>query len=126
MATNRVAAATVLAAAVSSSAVSLVAKLAPGAVNPTSTPVLVRADCALIGASSVTAVTVGIYRGQAAGGTALYSQTFTVAGAVTVPASVAFRDTAYDGTGYSVGMEATGAAATADCTLEAQPLTGSF
>lgn len=122
MATNRVAVASVAAAAVATGG-STVATITPGPVNP-GNPVLVRADCRLIGATSVTGVTVAIAR--VSGGAALYSRTYTCTGAVNVAASPAFYDTAYDGSGYNLNMTAVGAACTADATLEAQVVNSGF
>jgi hypothetical protein len=128
VATKRVAPATVIAAAVPTSADTAVVSTNPGAMNPAGQNVLVRADCVLYGATNVTGVTITIHRGQTVAGATVYatSAPITVAGAVTVEASVAFRDSAYDGTGYTLSMQAAGAAATADVTLESQVLDRSY
>ena len=105
----------------------VIAAVAPGILNPPTIPVLVVADCVLIGASSVTAITMEIRRGAAATGTLLATAAETVSGAVTRTGTVSFIDTAYDGKGYCLTMAATGAAGTCGPgALTAQPLDVSF
>lgn len=118
-----VAAASAQAAAVATSE-TLIISVNPGAIpawvsGNASYGLRVRADIALVGATSVTSVTVKLHRSQALGGAALYTRSFNVAGAVNVGASAAVVDTAYDGTGYNIGLTAVGAACTADVMLEA-------
>jgi len=82
------------------------------AVNPLTLPVLIRGDVPLIGAASVTSVTLRIRRGNGTGGTVLATGAFTVTGAQTVPGNLSVIDSAYDNTGYSFTVQAAGAAAT--------------
>jgi len=82
------------------------------AVNPLTLPVVVRGDVPLVGAASVTAVTLRIRRGNGTAGAVLATGAFTVTGAQTVPGNLSVIDTAYDNTGYSLTVQATGAAAT--------------
>lgn len=92
------------------------------AVNPPTIPIVVRGDVPLIGAASVTVVTLRIRRGNGVAGAVLATGAFNVAGAVTVPGNLSIVDSAYDGTGYSLTVQATGAAATCGPGhLEAQP-----
>ena len=94
----------------------------PPMTNPASIPVVVRGDVPLVGAASVTAVTLRIRRGNGTAGTLLATGAFTVTGAQTVPGNLSFIDTAYDGTGYSFTVQATGATATCGPGhLETQP-----
>lgn len=94
----------------------------PPQTNPGNIPVVVRGDVPLIGAASVTLVTLRIRRGNGVAGSLLATGAFTVTGAQTVPGNLSFVDTAYDGTGYSLTIQATGAAATCGPGhLEAQP-----
>lgn len=94
----------------------------PPAVNPAGIPIVVRGDVPLIGATSVTAVTLRIRRGNGVGGALLGTGAFTINGAVTVPGNLSVIDAAYDGAGYSLTVQATGAAATCGPGhLEAQP-----
>ena len=126
MPTNRVSAG-IAASTVASLAEVIVATLNPGAVNPTTTPVLVRADLALIGASSVTSITMRIRRSQVIGGAAVATVAATVTGAVTIPGTIAFEDAAYDGAGYNLTVQAAGAAGTCGPgVFEAQPQAGAF
>jgi hypothetical protein len=81
-------------------------------INPATLPVLVRGDVPLVGATSVTAVTLRIRRGNGITGTVLAAGAFTVTGAQTVPGNLSVIDTAYDETGYSLTIQATGATAT--------------
>jgi hypothetical protein len=81
-------------------------------INPPTLPVVIRGDVPLIGAASVTAVTLRIRRGTGTGGTVLATGAFTVTGAQTVPGNLSVIDSAYDGTGYALTVQATGAAAT--------------
>lgn len=100
----------------------LLAFVQPPANNPAAIPMVVRGDVPLIGGASVTSVTLRIRRGNGAAGTLLASGAFTVAGSVTIPGNLSFIDSAYDGTGYSLTVQAAGAAATCGPGhLEAQP-----
>lgn len=100
----------------------LLAFTQPPMLNPASIPMIVRGDIPMIGAASVTAVTLRIRRGNGVAGATLATGAFTVTGATTVPGNLSFVDTAYDGTGYSLTIQATGAAATCGPGhLEAQP-----
>jgi len=81
-------------------------------VNPLTLPVLVRGDMPLVGAASVTAITLRIRRGNGITGATLATGAFTVTGAQTVPGNLSVIDTAYDNTGYSLTIQATGAAGT--------------
>lgn len=90
--------------------------------NPNSIPIVIRGDVPLIGAASVTAVTLRIRRGNGITGTLLATGAFSVAGATTVPGNLSFIDTAADGAGYSFTVQATGATATCGPGhLETQP-----
>lgn len=94
----------------------------PPQTNPATIPVVVRGDVPLVGAASVTAVTLRIRRGNGIGGALLATGAFTVTGAQTVPGNLSVIDSAYDGTGYSFTVQATGAAATCGPGhLETQP-----
>lgn len=81
-------------------------------INPATLPVLVRGDVPLVGATSVTAVTLRIRRGNGITGTVIATGAFTVTGAQTVPGNLSVIDTAYDETGYSLTIQAAGATAT--------------
>ena len=126
VATQRVASVSVVAAAAPAAADTALCSVKPGILMPHATAVLVRADLALIGATSVTGFTVTIHRGQTVAGATVYAQTYAVTGAKTVSATVSCNDASYDGTGYTLSIQAVGADGTADATLEAQPLGGSF
>lgn len=127
MPSNRVSAGIAASTAVPTTPETIIGNLVPGAVNPTTIPVLVRADLALIGASSVTAVTLKIRRGNAITGALLATVAATVTAAVTIPATIAIVDTTPDGNGYCLTAQATGAAATCGPgALEAQPQAGTF
>lgn len=90
--------------------------------NPPATPVVIRGDVPLIGAASVTLVTLRIRRGNGTGGALLATGAFTVTGAQTVPGNLSFVDTAADGTGYTLTVQSAGAAATCGPGhLETQP-----
>src|SRR5215831_16593871 len=75
------------------------------AVNPLTLPVLIRGDVPLIGAASVTSVTLRIRRGNGTGGAVLATGAFTVTGAQTVPGNLSVIDSAYDNTGYSFTVQ---------------------
>jgi hypothetical protein len=81
-------------------------------INPLTLPVLVRGDMPLVGAASVTAITLRIRRGNGITGAILATGAFTVTGAQTVPGNLSVIDVAYDNTGYSLTIQATGAAGT--------------
>jgi len=81
-------------------------------INPLTLPVLIRGDAPLVGAASVTSVTLRIRRGNGITGTVLASGAFTVTGAQTVPGNLSVIDTAADGAGYSLTVQAAGAAGT--------------
>jgi hypothetical protein len=87
------------------------AAIAPGPVNP-AIPVLVSATLPLIGAASVTAITMRLRRGTTVAGALLATAVFTVTGAQTVSGALEIADAAYDGTGYNLTIQATGAAGT--------------
>lgn len=90
-----------------------VATLAAGANPGAGFGVIVRADLPLIGTTSVTSVTVRIRRGPTSGLTGAVIATCAVTtGVNSFGASAAFYDTAYDGTGYVLSVQAAGAAAT--------------
>ena len=90
----------------------VVATIMPGAGAPTDY-VVTRADCPLTGGASTTSITLQIRRGTTTAGASLASAAFTVAGAVTVGATLAIApDNAYDGTGYCLTAQAAGAAGT--------------
>lgn len=90
----------------------VVASITPGADAPTDS-VIIRADCALTGGASTTAIALQIRRGTTTAGASLASATFTVAGAVTIPGSLAAPpDAVYDGSGYCLTAQAAGAAGT--------------
>jgi hypothetical protein len=100
----------------------LLAFTQPPAVNPPGIPVVVRGDVPLIGAASTTTVTLRIRRANGIAGAVLATGVFTVTGAVTLPGNLSIVDTAYDGTGYSLTVQAAGAAGTCGPGhLEAQP-----
>lgn len=80
--------------------------------NPPNLPIVIRGDVPLIGAASVTGITLRIRRGNGTGGALLASGPFTVTGAQTVPGNLSVTDTAYDGTGYTLTVQAAGAAGT--------------
>jgi len=124
---NRVATAVAASTSAPTSPETQVAFVGPGTLNPSTIPVIVNAQLALVGASSVTGVTVKIRRGNGITGSTLASMLVPVAGAVSEPSALGYVDTAYDGTGYSLTVTAAGAAATCGPGfIEAQPLQGSF
>lgn len=99
----------------------VIAVLAPGSVNPGSLAVYVRAEVVLTGATSVTAMTVKLRRGATASGTLLNTLVQPVNGAVSQDGGIGFLDASYDGTGYCLTAQATGAAGTCGAgVLEAQ------
>jgi hypothetical protein len=81
-------------------------------INPPTLPVIIRGDVPLVGAASVTAITLRIRRGNGITGAVLATGAFTVTGSQTVPGNLSVIDSAYDGTGWSLTIQATGAAGT--------------
>ena len=127
MATNLVGTAIAASTSAPTSPETVIATLAPGTLNPSTDVVQLNAIVALVGASSVTAVTLKIRRGSAITGTLLATLAATVAGAVTIGASLSYEDTAYTGAGYCLTVQATGATATCGPgSFTAQPLEVSF
>ena len=124
---NRVVAGVAASTSAPTSPETLVAFIGPGTLNPSTIPVIVGAQLALVGASSVTGVTVKIRRGNGITGSTLASILVPVSGAVSEPSALGLVDTAYDGTGYSLTVTAAGATATCGPGyLEAQPAQTGF
>ena len=130
MATSRVAAG-VAAATPAPTSETAIAVLNAGAPNGPADSTLVRGECPLTGAASVTAMALTVRRGPTSGltGAVVGTVTLPVTGAQTLCATVPVLDTAYDGTGYVLSVQATGAAGTCGPgLLEAQllPIKESF
>lgn len=90
----------------------VVASIAPGGVNPPATSAEVRGDLVIDGATSTTGMTLRIRRGNATSGTLLASAALTISATGVRGESLGVVDTAPDGTGYCLTIQAVGAAGT--------------